>query len=1131
MPDTLVHLLSQKAKITPDQTLFHFLQSGFVTGKITFIDLDRRARSLAIRILKSVQRGQPVLILHPPGRDFIIGFFGCLYAGVVPVPAYPPNQNKLETDFPKLLRILQAGNINHILTTSKMKELLKTHLSGILFEDIQFELTDFVERARNIKWITSDRLRRKDSKQWAFPDIKSDDIAFIQYTSGSTTDPKGVLLNHNNILHNLELISRGFGCRENELGFSWLPPYHDMGLIGGILTSLYASLQTYLTSPLDFARAPLSWMNLISQKRVNISGGPNFAYELCIKRMKQQQGMVNLDLSSWRVAFVGAEPIDPETIMEFGEIFSKYGFNPDSFYPCYGLAESTLFACGGVPSTGAVIRSFDINESTAIPVFKAGQGKKYVSCGNLSLIKNIKILGDNGNFWEIEGKLGEICVSGESVCKGYFNQSQTTKHAFIESIDRTKYFKTGDIGFVHEMQLFVTGRKKELMVIRGKNYFPADIERTVQKCDSKLRRGPVAVFTIGEYGDTRLVVLQEIGKRNINKRDSDDLMKKIRSSVYSEHEIRVDEIMLLRPNSIPKTTSGKIRRIECKNIFSDRRFEPLSETGRTIQRVLVEQKKKLIEQLSTRREAIIKQIHRSNADGTTNRSTELLHEYLGILIMEVLEHKLSINFEKDTLSELGIDSIAFVQMYFRIEKDLKIMFEESDFDDKLPLGLIEKNIIGKFDVVSKVDVKRKIDNKSSGHNLVSGDIVPLLPSHERFFETYPGNPNRYNIFLYVSCPPIMDTNKLEASLREIISEHSVFSMRFKKKGQNWYQYFHDINKSLVFDSVSRPPKESQKEFAKNNFEQMSELIDVENGPVIVARHFKAAPFGMGLLQIMLNHLFSDYFSCYILLNELEKRVYSVKGKISNESNSINNEDSYIKWALKYGSEYPDNSLNMKNGGSTAPVRKEKNTHKDLELDREETMDLYEKYPKEKDRHNLFLAILFQSLEAIGDSFQGYIELKHHWRTNSDHHIDLRKTIGWIATPFFVKPDFQNHSTAQQKFDYLNEYLESMKHEDKLKELLQINQKIKNGDRLDAKIKFTYQGRFDDYSSFGLRSKNVGGILDTGLFHTPYYRILLHAGRIDNKEAFHFCFDLDKISEESIELFLQNYEQSLKNSIS
>ncbi|MEA5510003.1 fatty acyl-AMP ligase [Crocosphaera sp. UHCC 0190] len=563
--ESLVSLLKKRARYQPLQTAYTFLERGEAEEfSLTYEELDRKSRELGAILYELGLQGERALLMYSPGLDFIVAFFACLYAGVVAVPVYPPRRNQ---SLDRLQAIIADCQAKEVLTTSVIKSNLEESLEQYP------ELSD-------LKWLTTDNLPKPFNQDWKLPEIRQKDLAFLQYTSGSTGNPKGVMVSHGNLLHNLQIIEQGFGHTSSSCGVGWLPLFHDMGLIGNILQPLYVGFPCVLMSPVDFLQKPYRWLKAISDYRATTSGGPNFAYDLCVQKVTREQ-METLDLSSWEVAFTGAEPIRAETLEAFADKFGPCGFRKEAFYPCYGMAEATLLITGGKKSQAPRLKTVDekaLEENQVIEVSaQQPNSRKLVSCGREWLGQKVKIVDPNTLIECDKNQVGEIWVSGKSVAQGYWQQPQKTQETFDAYLADTQagpFLRTGDLGFLAENgELFVTGRLKDVLIIRGRNHYPQDIELTVEQSHPALRASCGAAFVVGTVGNERLVIAQEVERTYLRKIDIDEVERCIRQAVAKHHGLQVHEIVLLRTATIPKTSSGKIQRYRCKEQFLNNMVE------------------------------------------------------------------------------------------------------------------------------------------------------------------------------------------------------------------------------------------------------------------------------------------------------------------------------------------------------------------------------------------------------------------------------------------------------------------------------------------------------------------------------------------------------------------------------
>jgi amino acid adenylation domain-containing protein len=551
----LVDLLSLRARKQPERWAYSFLADGErEEARLGYAELDRQARAIGARLQTVARPDDRVLLLLPSDLDFVAAFFGCLYAGVVAVPAYPPRSQR---SLPRLLTIVGDATPTVALTTSSILSRSGSWTSG-------------VAALRGLRWLTLDDPDAEPADdlacRWRDPGADPDRLAFLQYTSGSTAAPKGVMVSHGNLLHNQEAIRRAFGQSESSVIVGWLPLFHDMGLIGNVLQPLYVGAPCVLMSPAAFLQKPLRWLSAIDRYRATTSGGPNFAYELCSQKISPEQ-REGLDLSSWKVAFNGAEPVRAETLASFATAFAPQGFRREAFFPCYGLAEATLFAAGRDLGAGALAVDGEALELGRVAPAAGERMRHLVSCGTTAWGQEVRIVEPESGRECPADRVGEIWLAGPSVARGYWNRPEETAATFGARLaaGESAYLRTGDLGFARAGELFVTGRLKDLVILRGRNHYPQDLEQTAERADPALRAGCGAAFSIEEAGEERLVIVWELDRHaRLAAEAADAIAAAVRQALSEEHEVQLLELALLRFGALPKTTSGKVRRQACR---------------------------------------------------------------------------------------------------------------------------------------------------------------------------------------------------------------------------------------------------------------------------------------------------------------------------------------------------------------------------------------------------------------------------------------------------------------------------------------------------------------------------------------------------------------------------------------
>ncbi|EDX86329.1 KR domain family [Synechococcus sp. PCC 7335] len=605
-----VDLLKFRAIEYSDRTAYIFLENGeHEAARLTYAQLDKKATEIADYLLNSgAKQGDRALLLYPAGLDFITGFFGCLYAGIVAVPAYPPRHNQ---SLGRLQAIAQDCQPALALTTRK----------AIIDAQKSWEQDPL---SSGMTWLATDDLPALLSCATAplspwYADLseteKSRSLAFLQYTSGSTGAPKGVMVSHENMLHNSKMIYRCFESSPEHIGASWLPFHHDMGLIGGLLQTVYGGGTVVLMSPVAFLQKPIRWLQAISDYKVVTSGGPNFAYELCAQTARPEQ-IAALDLSRWSLAFTGAEPVRPETLEKFSKTFAPSKFKRSAFYPCYGMAETTLLVTGGSRAAEPVIYNINPNaleRNRAIASAIPGESKPVVGCGHSWLEQQVKIVDPKTLTACESGKVGEIWVAGKSIAQGYWQRPEQTETTFQAKLtgSEANFLRTGDLGFLHNQELFVTGRLKDVVIIRGRNHYPQDIEQTVENAHQAIQISGCAAFSVEQNAAEQLVIIAEVTRaylRDLNedRQVKDEIILAIRRAVSEVHELQLYAVQLLKPGSLPKTSSGKVQRKQCRSQFLDASLTVVGEWVRDLQAVVApsEEFSVVLAELATEQEKI-----------------------------------------------------------------------------------------------------------------------------------------------------------------------------------------------------------------------------------------------------------------------------------------------------------------------------------------------------------------------------------------------------------------------------------------------------------------------------------------------------------------------------------------------
>ncbi|MBN3897507.1 MAG: amino acid adenylation domain-containing protein [Nostoc sp. NOS(2021)] len=838
--ETIVDILRYRSLKTPHAQAFTFLEDGETQeSTLTYHELDQRSRAIAAQLQALGLSGERAILFYSPGLEYVTAFFGCLYAKVVAIPAYlPHNQRK-------------TSRIQAIITDAQAAICLTTTTIFSKIESLLVKKTD----QGSLRWLTTDNLAQGIEDSWQQPVIDGQTLAFLQYTSGSTGTPKGVMLSHGNLLHNAAMTYQMMGHSPKSQFISWLPVYHDMGLIGGILQPLYGGFPCVLMSPASFLQRPYRWLQAISRYRGTTSGGPNFAYEQCIQRITPQQRST-LDLSSWSVAFNGAEPIRQKTLERFAATFADCGFRLEAFYPCYGMAEATLMVSGGIKNAkpaARIVAKAALEKNLVVEVARSSDDTQtFVGCGQTLPQQKIAIAHPDTLTTCQPDEVGEIWVSGLSIGQGYWNrpvETEETFYAYLKDTGHGPFLRTGDLGFLHNGELFITGRAKDLIIIRGRNLYPQDIELTVERSHSSLRSDSGAAFSLEIDNEERLVVVQELEFRA--KPNLEEVIAAIRQAVTEEHEIQAYVVVLVKPGTIPKTSSGKIRRRATKEYFLTGKLDVVSSSI---------QKNIDIDDKENR-------LQRQDILALTPRESQpLLQSYLQEKIARVLAIPATqISFQQP-LSSLGLDSIKVFELKNRIEVDLEVAVSIADFFEGLSLQALATKILAELtSAASQLSVSLNPIQK------ITKEVQPLSFAQQRLWfinQLEPGN-LAYNISLAINLKGQLKVTLLEHSLNEIVRRHETLRTTFTTvNGQPVQVIAPSLKLSIsVVDCQKIPGAKRETEVRRLATQQSQQSFDLAQGPLLRARVLCLSPQEHILLLVM-HHIISDAWSVEILMQEM-----------------------------------------------------------------------------------------------------------------------------------------------------------------------------------------------------------------------------------------------------------------------
>ncbi len=566
---TLPDVLQMRAEQTPDKTAFVFLEDGeSVETRISYRVLDETAKKTAAKLTAVAAKGDRALMLYPPGMEFIKALFGCLYSGIIAVPAYPPRKNR---SLERIRLMVEDSGASVVMSTTE------------IFDASEKNFSD-VDELKSMLWLVSDGDQAGNTTTLFTIQTKPGDIALLQYTSGSTGAPKGVMVAHSNIMRNCDFIRQSFSFSQQSIGVSWLPSFHDMGLVGQIFQPVFTGFPSVLMAPVAFLQKPIRWLKAFSKYRGTMGGAPNFAFDLLSDNSSEEE-REGLDLTSIKTIYCGAEPIRKSTFDRFVEVYTPFGLKPEMLYPCYGMAETTLITSGPPSMRGPVYLCVSGNALEQNKIV-AGTGDepdaRYLTgVGFPWLDTKVKIVNPETRTLCQASEVGEIWTSGTSITIGYWNKPDLSEKMFAATLlgqDETKYLRTGDLGFFHNGELYITGRLKDVIIVHGRNYYPQDIEYFAEKSHPALQANASAAFTVEEGDQERLVIIAEVQRSSLRELDTNQVCDAIREQISGEFELEVYAIQLLRTASILKTSSGKIQRRACRLGFLEKSLQVVGES-------------------------------------------------------------------------------------------------------------------------------------------------------------------------------------------------------------------------------------------------------------------------------------------------------------------------------------------------------------------------------------------------------------------------------------------------------------------------------------------------------------------------------------------------------------------------
>jgi amino acid adenylation domain-containing protein len=839
---SMVDVARLRARRCAAKHAYTFLTDGErEAATLTFAELDCNARRVAAALDQRRLRGERALLLYPPGLEFITALLGCFYAGVVAVPAYPPRATRAD---PRLRGILADCAPRAALTTSALHSRLPAfaeHLPGL----------------GGLFWLPTDGRGLPPASAWREHTLAAESLALLQYTSGSTDAPRGVMVSHANLLHNERMIAQAFAQDEDSVVVGWLPLHHDMGLIGNVLQPLYVAARCVLMAPTAFLQRPARWLEAISRYRATTSGGPNFAYDLCVRKVLPDPAA--LDLGCWRVAFNGAEPVRAETLRRFAHTFASCGFRAAASYPCYGLAEATLFVSGGLPGKEAAIATLDASclarHQAVEPTGADAAPRTVPSCGWPRLGQRIAIVDPQSKLPCPPGRIGEVWISGASVAQGYWRRPEESAQAFGATLPAGagRYLRTGDLGFLRGSELFLTGRIKDLIIVRGRNHYPQDIELTVERSHPGLRPGGAAAFAVEAEGQERVVVLCELERRGTageaTPLPAPEVAAAIRAAVAAEHDLEIFDIGLMRGGTLPKTSSGKIQRHACRAAYLAGSLALLS------RHPLAEPQP---DESAAREAAAPLGREHLLALGLAQR-TARLESYLACALTRQARIPPSPIDPQSKLSEFALDSLAAIELGNRLAADLALDFSPAE----LLAG--EGSLC---DLAARLAAAVETAPGDPWPPVPGGDgeagELPLSRGQEAlwFIDRLAPGGAVYNLVAAARVRSPLDEPALERCLQALITRHPALHSTFDdSRGQPVRRVHPDLPGEFLTAEAGETAWAEQVE------RQAYRPFALATGPPLRAGVVRL-PAGDAIVWLAVHHIVADFWSLAVLLREL-----------------------------------------------------------------------------------------------------------------------------------------------------------------------------------------------------------------------------------------------------------------------
>ena len=982
--NSLADVGSHYAKEKGSSVAYTFLSDGKTeTHQIDFTTLEQKARAIASTLAENFKPGSRALLLYPPGLEFIEAFLGCLYAKIVAVPAYIPQRRK--EHWLRLAGIAQSADISAILTIESLCSVWNQSPDTAAFLG-QYQI------------IATDVVTDIDASSWLPQSVENSELAFLQFTSGSTGAPKGVMITHQALLSNQLMIANAFEHNDGVVMASWLPIYHDMGLIGSILQPFCLGGHAVFMPPVAFLQSPVRWLSMISKYKATTSGAPNFAYELCVNRITEEQS-TDIDLSHWKVAFNGAEPVQAETMNKFAKKFAPYKFDKKSFFPCYGLAESTLFVSGGPTQRSVVERSVSMSSLEKNIVEYAStsndESKTLVSSG--SVCDDVKILIMEPDNLTICSALsvGEIWLSSPSVAKGYYGNEVATRETFKNLVTTESsecYLRTGDLGFYDGGELFVTGRVKDMIIIRGRNLYPHDIESAVQRAHPAFREGCGAAFSVDINHEERLVLVQEVERTHIKKLDKNTAIRAITQAVSENFGTQVHDIVLIRHGTLVKTSSGKIERRTCKRQYLAGELTHLFIKTHTDMSSNLDSKNEVKNLIRN----IVAKVLRVNPDGIDSSTSLLAH---------------------------GLDSLGAVELHHALE----LQFSKQISIENLLAGYSIDAISSRLNFQSPQNLT--ISNTPKILTVNSFD-TGFSPNQKALWSLYQLDQTSaaYNVAFAMRFDEILDINRLEKSLAIVLERHEALRTTFSTVNENFTQSFKKRQSPII--NLRQCDFMHETGFYEEIVLVAKEPFDLANGPVFRANLFTRAE-NFSVLLLSAHHIVIDLWSLSQIVKEISllysgkslvnhpiPRSYSDFVRFSEKSiNSHDFETSLVYWKKQLVSPLP--ILNLPLDFARPRHQTFKGANIDITIEATQVNKLKR---LAKDQNCTQFTLLFAAYQTLLHRYTGATDICIGCPTSGRPDESFASTVGYFVNPIVIRCQLTSDLTF---LDFLNQVKETV----------------------------------------------------------------------------------------------------------